>query len=460
MPTNSAVNAWPAPTLGAVGRDAEADVARLRAEDADDRAGADDRSDDLGADVGGHLRQGNLPVTARPSVTAGLMWLPRDVAERVDGGDDDRAERQRDHPEVGHRERRVAVDDQGRGHRADADEDEEGGADRTRRRASGSVLDSSTRPPRLGPNVIRYMSNAVRRYNACDPGHKTVSGQASRGREHRVIQSVDRAVRILIALQGARTHEPRRDRRPPSDCRRRPCTASSGPCWRTAWSRRRATPRRYRLGPATLRLGNVYLDTLELRTRVAPWAEDLARRTGCAVRTGVLLLGDVVVVHHEPRPDGTRQMPEVGHRDPGPRVRARQGAARLHAGRRGRAARRSARPAQHDRRDGDRPGRPAGPARAPCGRPASPPRPRRRCSASAASPPPLAGAGGEVVGARRARRPRSTEWPLAAAARRRAAGRRPRGVARAGRDSLAASGADVPGGFGRAPPAGASPRRR
>jgi DNA-binding IclR family transcriptional regulator len=26
----------------------------------------------------------------------------------------------------------------------------------------------------------------------------------------------------------------------------------------------------------------------------------------------VLLLGDVVVVHHEPRPDGTRQMPEVG----------------------------------------------------------------------------------------------------------------------------------------------------
>jgi DNA-binding IclR family transcriptional regulator len=45
---------------------------------------------------------------------------------------------------------------------------------------------------------------------------------------------------------------------------------------------------------------------------VSSWAEDLARRTGCAVRTGVLLLGDVVVVHHEPRPDGTRQMPEVG----------------------------------------------------------------------------------------------------------------------------------------------------
>jgi DNA-binding IclR family transcriptional regulator len=49
---------------------------------------------------------------------------------------------------------------------------------------------------------------------------------------------------------------------------------------------------RYRLGPATLRLGNVYLDTLELRSRVAIWAESLARRTGCAVRTAVLLFDE------------------------------------------------------------------------------------------------------------------------------------------------------------------------
>jgi DNA-binding IclR family transcriptional regulator len=69
---------------------------------------------------------------------------------------------------------------------------------------------------------------------------------------------------------------------------------------------------RYRLGPATLRMGNVYLDTLELRSRVAVWTEGLARRTGCAVRTAVLLFDEVVVVAHEPRPDGTRQMPEVG----------------------------------------------------------------------------------------------------------------------------------------------------
>lgn len=69
---------------------------------------------------------------------------------------------------------------------------------------------------------------------------------------------------------------------------------------------------RYRLGPATLRLGNVYLETLELRSRVATWADDLAQRTGCSVRVGVLLLTDVVVVYHAPRPDGSRQMPEVG----------------------------------------------------------------------------------------------------------------------------------------------------
>jgi DNA-binding IclR family transcriptional regulator len=69
---------------------------------------------------------------------------------------------------------------------------------------------------------------------------------------------------------------------------------------------------RYRLGPATLRLGNVYLDTLELRSRCGVWAQELAGRTDCAVRAAVPLFDEVIVVAHEPRPDGTRQMPEVG----------------------------------------------------------------------------------------------------------------------------------------------------
>jgi DNA-binding IclR family transcriptional regulator len=126
-----------------------------------------------------------------------------------------------------------------------------------------------------------------------------------------VIQSVDRAVRILIVLQGARTLSlgdiAAALALPPSTVHG---------IIRTLLAHGMVTQEsdtgRYRLGPATLRLGNVYLDTLELRTRVAPWAEDLARRTGCAVRAGVLLQSEVVVVHHQLRPDGTRQMPEVG----------------------------------------------------------------------------------------------------------------------------------------------------
>jgi DNA-binding IclR family transcriptional regulator len=126
-----------------------------------------------------------------------------------------------------------------------------------------------------------------------------------------VIQSVDRAIRILTALQGAR-------RMSLSDLAARLELAPS-----TTHGIVRSLvdhgmvvqergSSRYQLGPAVLRLGNVYLDTLELRSRTIPWAEDLARRTGLAVRTGVLLIDDVVIIHHEPRPDGSRQMPEVG----------------------------------------------------------------------------------------------------------------------------------------------------
>jgi DNA-binding IclR family transcriptional regulator len=126
-----------------------------------------------------------------------------------------------------------------------------------------------------------------------------------------VIQAVDRALRILTVLQGGRRMSlgeiAQRLDLPPSTVHG---------IIRTLVARgmvaQERDSQRYRLGPATLRLGNVYLDTLELRARATSWATELARRTGCAVRTGVLLLGDVIVVHHEPRPDGTRQMPEVG----------------------------------------------------------------------------------------------------------------------------------------------------
>jgi DNA-binding IclR family transcriptional regulator len=126
-----------------------------------------------------------------------------------------------------------------------------------------------------------------------------------------VIQSVDRALRILTVLQGGR----RMSLGEIAGWLELPASTVHG-IIRTLLShgmvQQERDSGRYRLGPATLRLGNVYLDTLELRARAAPWAESLAQQTGFGVRTGVLLLTDVVVVQHAPRPGGSRQMPEVG----------------------------------------------------------------------------------------------------------------------------------------------------
>jgi DNA-binding IclR family transcriptional regulator len=126
-----------------------------------------------------------------------------------------------------------------------------------------------------------------------------------------MIQSVDRAARVLFALQGERrlgiAELAARLELAPSTVHGIVKTLAghhlvvqdpgSG---------------RYQLGPAVLRLGNVYLDTLELRSRAVPWSEELARRTGMAVRIGVLAGDEVVIIHHEARPDGSRQMPEIG----------------------------------------------------------------------------------------------------------------------------------------------------
>jgi DNA-binding IclR family transcriptional regulator len=126
-----------------------------------------------------------------------------------------------------------------------------------------------------------------------------------------VIQSVDRAIRILLALQGERrlgiAELAVRLELAPSTVHGIVKTLAA----HNLVTQDAATGR-YQLGPTVLRLGNVYLDTLELRSRAVPWSEELARRTGMAVRTGVLAAEDVVIIHHEPRPDGSRQMPEIG----------------------------------------------------------------------------------------------------------------------------------------------------
>jgi len=66
------------------------------------------------------------------------------------------------------------------------------------------------------------------------------------------------------------------------------------------------------LGPALLKLSNVYLDTLDVRARGMRWTQELARRTGLSVRLGAELFDEVIIIHHNRRPDGSQQMLETG----------------------------------------------------------------------------------------------------------------------------------------------------
>jgi len=125
-----------------------------------------------------------------------------------------------------------------------------------------------------------------------------------------MIQSVDRAISILMELQGAR-------RLSLTELSARLGLAISTVHGIVATLVARGLVEQdsaghYALGAGVLRLGNVYLDSNELRLRSVPWAETLAERTGYAARVGVLMGGTVLVLHHALRPDGSRQMREIG----------------------------------------------------------------------------------------------------------------------------------------------------
>lgn len=125
-----------------------------------------------------------------------------------------------------------------------------------------------------------------------------------------MIQSVDRAVAILLELQGARrlrlTELALRLSLPNSTVHGIVATlVARGLVEQDASGR-------YALGPGVLRLSNVYLDSNELRLRSLSWTESLAERSKCAVRVGVPLGDDIVVIHHVFRPDGSHQMREIG----------------------------------------------------------------------------------------------------------------------------------------------------
>lgn len=126
-----------------------------------------------------------------------------------------------------------------------------------------------------------------------------------------MIQAIDRAAQVLQALQGARhlgISELAADLGLP------PSTVHGIVKSLQAHSLVAKEPHgnRYMLGPALLRLSNVYLDTLDVRARAMRWMQELSRRTGLATRLGAEYSHEVIVIHHNRRPDGSEQMPETG----------------------------------------------------------------------------------------------------------------------------------------------------
>jgi DNA-binding IclR family transcriptional regulator len=126
-----------------------------------------------------------------------------------------------------------------------------------------------------------------------------------------VIQAIDRAARVLSLLQGARhlgiSELAAALELPPSTVHGIVKSLQSH-----GLVAREPHGNRYTLGPALLKLSNVYLDTLDVRARAMRWTSELARRTGLSTRLGVELFDEVIIIHHNYRPDGSEQMPETG----------------------------------------------------------------------------------------------------------------------------------------------------
>jgi DNA-binding IclR family transcriptional regulator len=127
-----------------------------------------------------------------------------------------------------------------------------------------------------------------------------------------MIQSVDRAVRILKALAGGP------GRLGVSDLSNRLGLAKGTVhgLLRTLQEHglveQHPDSDKYQLGPELVQLSNRYLDLNELRSRSLAWSEVLATRAEEAVRVGALHDDRVLIVHHVFRPDASLQILEVG----------------------------------------------------------------------------------------------------------------------------------------------------
>lgn len=126
-----------------------------------------------------------------------------------------------------------------------------------------------------------------------------------------MIQAIDRAARILSALQGSR-HLGITELGAVLDLSPSTVHGIVKSLQQHGLVVKEPHGQRYMLGPTLLQLSNVYLDTLDVRSRAMRWTADLSERTGLAVRMGVEFFDQVIVIHHESRPDGSRQMPETG----------------------------------------------------------------------------------------------------------------------------------------------------
>ena len=126
-----------------------------------------------------------------------------------------------------------------------------------------------------------------------------------------MIQAIDRAAQVLNALQGARhlgiSELARELDLAPSTVHG--IVASLHAHGLVAKER---GSQRYRLGPTLLKMSHVFLDTHEVRARAMQWTRELARRTGLSTRLGVDLFDEVLIIHHNRRPDGSQQMYETG----------------------------------------------------------------------------------------------------------------------------------------------------
>lgn len=127
-----------------------------------------------------------------------------------------------------------------------------------------------------------------------------------------MIQSVDRAVRILKALAGGTGRLGVGELSTGLGLAKGTVHGLLRTLQAHGLVEQHADSDKYQLGPELLNLSNRFLDLNELRSRALAWSELLAARTQEAVRVGIAHGPGVLVVHHVFRPNAILQILEVG----------------------------------------------------------------------------------------------------------------------------------------------------